>query len=452
MNKIANFAPICKEFFTVTADRISIATGFIKRKRKVTGSSFVKALVIGNMGNEYCSIESMCQFLIEDSIEITKQGLDLRFTENAVNLMKEVYQEALNIFKKNIPIDCQILRQFNSVKLLDSSNVILPSSMESLYRGCNASYKDRSNKNKSAIKLQVVFDYLNQALDRLDITESIRADQGYRDHLQDIKKDDLLIADLGYFVPSSFKKISESGGYFISRYKTDTNIYDRETNQQLNLLRIIDNKLFFMREIFLGQKARLPVRIIGYKLTAEQSNMRRRKANLLAKGHGYKSSVQNQTLLNWSIFITNIPEDKISAKNICGMYRTRWQIELLFKLYKSHAGIERIKGRSKSSRILCELYAKLSSICIFHGITSCLELGCDDEISLTKAFIELKKRVRELFLSLNQPIDYLENFLRGLIFCWSKFCLKDKYRKKRISTLNMLKSMTTSTIEASMIA
>ena len=71
--------------------------------------------------------------------------------------------------------------------------------MEDIYKGCGASYKGRSNKSKSAIKLQVVYDYLNQVLDRVDLTEGIRSDQGYRDHLQDIKTNDLLIADLGYF-------------------------------------------------------------------------------------------------------------------------------------------------------------------------------------------------------------------------------------------------------------
>ncbi|MCZ6910471.1 MAG: hypothetical protein O7C56_05820, partial [Rickettsia endosymbiont of Ixodes persulcatus] len=34
----------------------------------------------------------------------------------------------------------------------------------------------------------------------------------------------------------------------------------------------------------------------------------------------------------------------------------------LFKLYKSHAKIENLKGRSKSARVLCELYGKLCSV------------------------------------------------------------------------------------------
>lgn len=55
-----------------------------------------------------------------------------------------------------------------------------------------------------------------------------------------------------------------------------------------------------------GKEAKLPVQIVCHKLTDKQSVARRKKANLLAKGHGYKSSQKNQSLLQWSIVITNI--------------------------------------------------------------------------------------------------------------------------------------------------
>lgn len=58
-----------------------------------------------------------------------------------------------------------------------------------------------------------------------------------------------------------------------------------------------------------------------------------------------------------------------------------------------------------------------------------VELANDREISLTKAFIELQKRSRELFLSITGRLNDLEWFLKKLIIDWGKFSLKDKYRK-----------------------
>nr|WP_265036447.1 IS4 family transposase [Wolbachia endosymbiont (group A) of Anomoia purmunda] len=395
MDRIACLSKDLNEFFNEKADEISIAVGFIKRKRKLNGSSFIKAMVFGNIGVDDCSIETMCQLLNEDSIEITKQGLDY---------------------------------------------ISLPSSMEDMYKGYGSSYRDCESNTKSGIKLQLVFDYLNQALDKLNLIEGIRSDQGYRDYLNGLSANDLLIFDLCYFVPSSFKQIDEAGAYFVSRYKSDTNIYDIETNQKIELLECLEGQSLLEMEVLLGKEVKIKVRIICQKLTEEQSIIRRRRANKLAKSHGYTSSQKNQKLLDWSIFITNVPESKISAEQVLTVYRVRWQIELLFKLYKSHIRLDELKG--KPYRVLCELYAKLCAILIFHGIVGCIKLKENTELSLTKAFIELKRRIRELFLALSSKINNLRIFLKKLTTDWSQFSVKDRYRKTRVSTLSSLNFLT----------
>lgn len=431
MNTANHLSYVLNNFFNKTAEEISNTTGFIQRKRKLKASSFIKAMVLGNLGDTNCSIDGFCQLLREDSIEITKQGLDFRFTDTAVLFMKEMFQESLNLFKNKLPLDCQILKNFKSVKLLDSSYLNLPSSMKAIYKGYGSHYKNRKNNTKSGVKFQLTFDYLNQVLHKLDLKEGKSSDQGYKDHLESISKNDLLIADLGYFVPASFKRIDKAKAYFISRYKSDTNLYKTEMkDKKIDLLKELAHKNFLTKEVYLGKEAKIKVRIICKKLTPEQSIARRRKANKLAKSHGYKSSKRNQRLLDWSIFITNIPENKIKPEQIGIIYRIRWQIELLFKLYKSQLKVENIKGKHKSSRILCELYAKLCVILIFHGLVNCVKLEKNTELSLTKAIIEFKKRARELFLALNNAIYDLKIFLAKLILAWSKFSLKDKYRKK----------------------
>ena len=62
MKNIPKLSSRCKDFLIDTANRLAISTGFIKRKRKLTGCSFVQALVIGNLSNASCSIEGMCQY------------------------------------------------------------------------------------------------------------------------------------------------------------------------------------------------------------------------------------------------------------------------------------------------------------------------------------------------------------------------------------------------------
>jgi hypothetical protein len=294
------------------------------------------------------------------------------------------------------------------------------------------------------IKLQVIFDYVKQSLSKLAIRDAIRSDQGYKDYLENIKKKELWIFDLGYFAPFSFKKINDDDGYFISRYKTDTNLYDKDNELKINLVSLLESssKELIEKDFLLGKEAKLKVKMVAYRLTKEQSVGRKMKATKLAKSCGYKLSRKNQALLNWSIFITNIPEGNLHKTDLIKLNKLRWQIELLFKLYKSNIKINNLRAKKNSSRVLCELYAKLTIAVLFHGIFSLNEIWkTNSEFSNTKAFLELKRRARELYLSLNKKIHFIKLFLENIIISWKKLALKDKYRKNTYSTFGLINSI-----------
>ena len=99
-------------------------------------------------------------------------------------------------------------------------------------------------------------------------------------------------------------------------------------------------------------------------------------------------------------------------------------------------GFESLKNRMK---IECEFYAKLIAIIIFHGIANCVEVNDEKELSLVKAMITFKKRAREMvgIIKFNSK-EIIQQFIENLVSIWKKFAIKDSYRKKRMSTLQML--------------
>ena len=103
MKKITTLWENFKEFFNEKADAIAISTGFIKKKRKLKGASFLKVLVLSNMRAKTHSIESIYQLLHEDSVKMTKHRLDFRFSEEAVDFMKGIYREVFDLFKNSLP-------------------------------------------------------------------------------------------------------------------------------------------------------------------------------------------------------------------------------------------------------------------------------------------------------------------------------------------------------------
>jgi len=351
--------------------------------------------------------------------------------------MEHLSGEALGMTEESLSINCQVLKLFHSVKLLDSSYINLPENMRDQYRGYGSSYQNRPCSTQGGLKIQLVYDYLNQIISRLDFKEGVRSDQGYKDYLEDISSGDLLIADLGYFAPNSFKIIDERKAYFLSRYKADTNLYEPDTNEKIDLLALLKNQEFMAKEFLLGSQPKLKVSVVCQKLTQEQAAYRRRKANKLAKSRGYTSSRRNQHLLDWAIFITNIPSSYVAAEDLSKLYRLRWQVELLFKLYKSYGGIDKFYSK-KPYRVLCQIYAKIIAMAMFHSLANCLCLQQGKEFSPMKAFDYLKLRGLEIFLALRADAHNLGVLLGNIMDSWSRFCLKDRYRKKRPSTLNFL--------------
>lgn len=162
--------------------------------------------------------------------------------------------------------------------------------MREQYRGYGSSYRNKTCKTQAGLKLQLVYDYLNQVITSLHIQDGIRSDQGYKDYLDTIAAQELIIADLGYFVPASFKLINDKKAYFLSRYKTDTNLYDPLTEKKVDLPSLLEGHTWMAKELLLSSQAKLSVRVICYKLTPEQSAYRRRKANKLARSRGYTTS------------------------------------------------------------------------------------------------------------------------------------------------------------------
>ncbi|MEO8957204.1 MAG: transposase, partial [Ktedonobacteraceae bacterium] len=73
--------------------------------------------------------------------------------------------------------------------------------------------------------------------------------------------------------------------------------------------------------------------------------------------------------------VTNVPASLMSLAQACVVMKIRWQIELLFKLWKQEALLDEWSS-SKPWRILCEVYAKLLAMVIQHWV---MLVACDDD-------------------------------------------------------------------------
>ncbi len=109
----------------------------------------------------------------------------------------------------------------------------------------------------------------------------------------------------------------------------------------------------------------------------EVSNKRIRKATQGGKRkEGYQVSKEYKIKSRYNIFVTNVPKKTLNRQQIVDSYRLRWQIEIIFKTWKSNLQIHKMKAM-KSERMECQLIAKLIWILIntrLHHVTHLLLL------------------------------------------------------------------------------
>src|SRR5690606_3681575 len=102
------------------------------------------------------------------------------------------------------------------------------------------------------------------------------------------------------------------------------------------LKKLKKNRLESMEvEVFLGEKARIPVRAL-ISLADEatyEKKLRKTPKQAKSSGNNVSTAFKTRTMLN--IVVTNVPMKLLGAENIRKVYSLRWQIELLFKVWKS---------------------------------------------------------------------------------------------------------------------
>ena len=72
--------------------------------------------------------------------------------------------------------------------------------------------------------------------------------------------------------------------------------------------------------------------------------VKREKLAASARKKGREVSARQWELAGWTVLVTDLPADRLDAAEAWELYRARWQIELLFKLWKQGNRLSRPGG------------------------------------------------------------------------------------------------------------
>lgn len=121
-----------------------------------------------------------------------------------------------------------------------------------------------------------------------------------------------------------------------------------------------------VHHVYSNQKRIPQPRLILYRLTEEQERAREEKWNQRRKKMKHTSN-HRQTHPIYA-YITNTSVEEIAKEVVYPLYSLRWQIEILFTVWKSIFRIHRVK-KMKKERLDCHLYGTFISILISSTMT-----------------------------------------------------------------------------------
>ena len=343
----------------------------------------------------------------------------------------------------------ELFSRFNGVYSQDGSIVALPASMAEPYPGCGGKSPEAG---ASSMRLEVRWELSHGGMSGPWMTAGREAEHKGAAREEHLPERSLFVGDGNYFTLASMRERNEAGGFWLTPAKATLHFYDEQgikTDLVSYLEKHAEDTIVDVR-IQAGLNDRLPCRLIAIHLNRAQRRIKARytvyqpaskkgvqtfggiggkKAEKKKKSRQKtkKTSKSRLQLADWAILVTNVPGDLLNAEEALVVMRCRWQIELLWKLWKQYGKIDAWRSE-KPSRIETEIYAKILGLLIQHWMTI---LGCwqDPRRSLRKAQQVTQFAASALGFALVGEMS-LSRAIQIITGAMSKGCLINSRRKK----------------------
>jgi len=322
------------------ADLISIAKeqGFIKRQRKILPIPLFWVLILGIGSRSKRTIAHYHrQYQAETGEKIYYSSFYERFDSQLVSFLQACMTHALPalIARSSGSLLAQYQR-FRDILVKDNTIVRLNAFLARKYPAT------RSRVVAAGIKVSVLLSVVVHGPktitfhpERTAEVKTLRVGPWVRDML--------LLMDLGFYKHHIFARITENGGYFVTRLKSTANPVIDEIHSPCPKV---------LKEYCQGKKLRTVLYLFkGMDLDASVSiDFKRRRYRDQQK----VDCMKLRFIAEWNAetgshhtYLTNIGSEGLSSSDIIALYKSRWEIELLFKEMKGGYGMDEVASKNE---------------------------------------------------------------------------------------------------------
>jgi hypothetical protein len=356
---VASLAAALQTLLTDVAETAARASGFIRRRRKITGAGFVRSLVLGWMADPDAKIEDLAA-----PLGVADQSLQERFNDRAVDCLRRVLAAAMGYLFEARPETIPLLRRFTAVAIDDSTAVALPACLAAEYPGCGGSDGDAGS---AGLKVMTRLEAIAGRLELSEPAPGSASDRTPHATRPPLPPGSLRLADLGFFDLERMAADTAAGVHWISRAPARLLVRrGDEAGRNLPEWLRLQGADRIDTIVTVGSKTRLTCRLVAVRAPEEVVKRRLEALEKKQRKKQRKVSAAQRLLCEWTVMLTDLDDaERFTAEQLWVLYRVRWQVELLFKRWKSGGGLGRSRGRT-GPRVLCECLAKLIAALIRH--------------------------------------------------------------------------------------
>ncbi len=345
------------------ADIVAKETGCVRRTRKFSGASLLQTLVFGWQQHPDASLEQLASVAELHDVEVTDTAVQKRFTPKAAQFLHRVLEEACSLVvqaAQDVPV--ALLRRFSVVILEDSRSIALPDELAEVWQGCGGNQEH----TQASIKLHVRWELKRGRLWGPALTDGRASDRRSPFTEEEIVRGSLEIRDLGYFQLDHLEARRAAGAYSLTRGPAGTALFTN-AGKKLSLADVLPPRVGQLKElpVRVGARHWLPMRVLMLRVPKAVGDQRREDLLRDAQRRGQTVSEETLRLADWTILLTDVPAKRLRFEEALVLSRERWQMELLYKLWKSDGRIDEWRT-GNPWRILCEVYAKLIGMLLQH--------------------------------------------------------------------------------------
>lgn len=409
MTTLRTAAHSLQRLFGSELEALGTSTKVIVRRREFDAATLLRTLVLTVLKHPQAKPADFKMTADQLGVHVSKAALLKRFSDELIVFLQLVLRRALTMALAVEPQARGLLQGFTAVLLGDGASLSLPDAYAQDFPGCGGT----AGTGRAAMKIQVLWDFLTGSLRQLVIEPGKSSDAVSPIAQADGPAGSLALFDLGYFRLDRFRRLIDSGAFWISRLQINTKVDDAE-GRELDLRDELQSQLqagqrIIDMRILLGVTHRLPCRLIAVRIPQEEASRRRQRANEKAAKHGRAPSAEYLQWQDGTIFVTNCDPERLTWKAIVVLDRVRWQIELMFQLWMSHNGLDKHRPGASAQEQLATIFAKLIGVVVQHWIlvSSTWNRAC-------RSLMKAAKGLREWITNWAEALDDPEHLVRVL--------------------------------------